>query len=700
MQAQFLFTTNNDGIIITGYTGLGGEVIIPAKINKREVTGIGPNAFELSHSLTSITIPDSVTNIGKDAFEYLDSLTNVTIGKRVAHIGDRSISGCNSLSAIHVDARNAMYCSVDGILFSKDRSVLARFPSGIAGSYTIPSHVTRVGASAFIGCYGLDNVTIPDSVTNIGHSAFSGCTFLTNIVIGHGVTQIGNYAFYNCIRLTSATLGNSVANIGDWAFEGCYRMTSINIPRSVTRVGPNAFDSCNGLTCVLIPDGIVSIEEQGFYQCGFTNVTIPASVRYIGERAFSCCHDLESVIISDGVTNIPGSAFSGCTSLASVTIPGSVSSIGGLAFYDCPKLASVRLLNEDTYVDKTAFIKCPSLREVPTNSATANINESIRRKSKTRYDKFAGLKPTVFEDITNVVNITRDPIKGMAAAKVLADYEYDGKDAYDGFLQMLSSSELIAKMLAQKEFHPDQSFDRQFNRWCLENEVKSDNDRIRSTAVEGLGNIGDPRAIDTLIQVIHKDTDPLVYGNVVMALGKIAINIENASNKALTERIRQILLTAFHETDRNQAKRDIYKALSLIGNPDDVVLFRQALNWDITFKTVPEQTHKTQLGQNIQGIVNLLGMAEMADDQKLIAGLGKIGGDNAVQELLCILKNEKQNKYYRAKAANTIGVALLAGRYPVTAKVKAAALSGLTNASTDPDQVVSSSAVKALNEMR
>ena len=152
----------------------------------------------------------------------------------------------------------------------------------------------------------------------------------------------------------------------------------------------------------------------------------------------------------------------------------------------------------------------------------------------------------------------------MAAANVLVDYEYDGKDAFDGFWQMLSRSEVIAKMLAKLEFRPDAVFDKKFNAWRLENEVKSDNNRIRSTAVEGLGNIGDARAIDALIEVIHKDTDPLVYGNAVLALGKIAINTDNASDKTLTERIRRILLTAFHDTDRNQARRDIYRALSLI----------------------------------------------------------------------------------------------------------------------------------------
>ena len=67
-QAQFSYTTINNTITITGYTGPGGTVSIPATINGLPVTSIGDRVFVDHTSLTGITIPNSVTNIGDYAF--------------------------------------------------------------------------------------------------------------------------------------------------------------------------------------------------------------------------------------------------------------------------------------------------------------------------------------------------------------------------------------------------------------------------------------------------------------------------------------------------------------------------------------------------------------------------------------------------------------------------------------------------------
>src|SRR5437899_432888 len=54
--AQFTYTINN-GITITGYSGPGGSVIIPAIINGLPVTAIGDNAFYGDANVIGVTIP-------------------------------------------------------------------------------------------------------------------------------------------------------------------------------------------------------------------------------------------------------------------------------------------------------------------------------------------------------------------------------------------------------------------------------------------------------------------------------------------------------------------------------------------------------------------------------------------------------------------------------------------------------------------
>src|SRR5436309_1488044 len=75
------FTYSSDGsvITITGYTGPGGAVSLPAIINGLPVTTIGNSAFFSKTGLTSVTIPDSISSIGSYAFSACTNLTSVTI---------------------------------------------------------------------------------------------------------------------------------------------------------------------------------------------------------------------------------------------------------------------------------------------------------------------------------------------------------------------------------------------------------------------------------------------------------------------------------------------------------------------------------------------------------------------------------------------------------------------------------------------
>src|SRR5215472_11411424 len=85
-QAQLTYTTNNDTVTITGYTGTNDDVVIPSTIDGLPVTSIGANAFQYAR-INTVTIPSSVTNIGDSAFRNCMSLTSITIPNSVASIG-------------------------------------------------------------------------------------------------------------------------------------------------------------------------------------------------------------------------------------------------------------------------------------------------------------------------------------------------------------------------------------------------------------------------------------------------------------------------------------------------------------------------------------------------------------------------------------------------------------------------------------
>jgi hypothetical protein len=84
----YQFWTGGSGgsrVTITGYTGSGGNVAIPAVINGMTVTAIGDWAFQ-NKSLTDVIIPAGVTSIGVLAF-LSNSFTNITLPSALKSIG-------------------------------------------------------------------------------------------------------------------------------------------------------------------------------------------------------------------------------------------------------------------------------------------------------------------------------------------------------------------------------------------------------------------------------------------------------------------------------------------------------------------------------------------------------------------------------------------------------------------------------------
>ena len=250
----------DETIEIIGYNGSESKVVIPDKIDGKKVTGIGDYAFESCTNLTSITIPDSVTNIGEYAFQSCSNLTSVTIPDSVTNIGQRAFLfckslkyitipesvqdigeyafyGCKSLEKINAAAGNENYVSVNGILFSKDKTKIVCYPANKNDrSYIIPSSVKVVGSGAFRDCSHLKSITIPNSVTTIEQHAFSNCTSLTSISIPDGIKTIEMGTFDYCKSLTSVRIPDSVTEIGHSAFYCCDNLKSITIPRSVTEI--------------------------------------------------------------------------------------------------------------------------------------------------------------------------------------------------------------------------------------------------------------------------------------------------------------------------------------------------------------------------------------------------------------------------------------------------------------------------------
>jgi hypothetical protein len=127
---NYTYTTNNNTITITGYTGTGGEVTIPSTIDGLLVTQIGARAFLYCSSLTSIIIPNRITTIGDYVFRGCSNLTSITIPDSVTRIGSVAFGSCTRLTGVYFKG-NAP--SIGAGAFDGDNKATVYYLAGTTG---------------------------------------------------------------------------------------------------------------------------------------------------------------------------------------------------------------------------------------------------------------------------------------------------------------------------------------------------------------------------------------------------------------------------------------------------------------------------------------------------------------------------------------------------------------------------------------
>lgn len=159
VEGDYEYTVTDGEVIITKYTGEGGNVTIPSTLGGLPVTTIGSFAILNVSTIESIVIPEGVTTILGQAF-----------------------AGCSMKKIV------------------------------------LPESLTEIGKAAFCFCTKLENVSIPLGITIIEDNTFQECSSLTEVLLPEGITTIKKEAFVNCSNLKKITLPTTVGLIDKRAF--------------------------------------------------------------------------------------------------------------------------------------------------------------------------------------------------------------------------------------------------------------------------------------------------------------------------------------------------------------------------------------------------------------------------------------------------------------------------------------------------
>ncbi|MGN0631586.1 MAG: leucine-rich repeat protein [Ruminococcus sp.] len=215
------------------------------------LTGMGNFVFYMCTSLETIEFPEKLSEIGGYNFSGCVNIKSINIPASLLDLGDAPFLGCMGLTDITAEEDNPNYTVEDGVLYSKDKTVLYFYPPAREDkSFTVPEGVTDIYDGAFFQCTNLQEVIFPEGLETIGAGAFDFCTSLAYARIPESVTNIMSTAFSDCDALESVTFvgadnetdgTGSPLTIGDHAFYACEMLKEVVLPKRTASIGDYAF---------------------------------------------------------------------------------------------------------------------------------------------------------------------------------------------------------------------------------------------------------------------------------------------------------------------------------------------------------------------------------------------------------------------------------------------------------------------------
>jgi len=413
--------------VLKGYTGPGGDVVIPDGVEEIEYN------FSLSN-ITSISIPASV----KIITEFLCLYAPI----------ERYI----------VNDASEQFSSENGVLYNKDKSVLIKYPSMSDNTtFTIPDEVISVETTAFYaGAGNLKHLIIPCEIENLGMycNLFNHYSKLETIEItgtnelssipfcvealqpGMNSSNISNQtlivpigmkddykALDNCscagriiekgetvsdfqvddngvlinywgtdanITIPDDVNGIEVKKISYMAFNrNAAKINTVTIPESVSEIEPMTFVYCTQLSDVNVSQNNSNLSSQDgvLYNKDKSKIVvyprekngddfaIPGTVEDIEQYAFAYSK-LKNITGIESIKTISASAFLNCANLTSITIPDVFTEIQSSTFSGCNSLSSVTLPDDLIKIGDYAFAYCSSLTSINIPSTVNNIGNN------------------------------------------------------------------------------------------------------------------------------------------------------------------------------------------------------------------------------------------------------------------------------------------------------------------------------------
>ncbi|MBO4250154.1 MAG: leucine-rich repeat protein [Paludibacteraceae bacterium] len=284
------------------------------------LTVFGNYMFASDSRLVELSIPDSLKSIKNEVFSGTP-ISVLRLGEKVETISP--INASYNMQRIEVDSANPYYMAEDGVLYTKNQSVLWRYPVARPGSeYRMSPKTESIIYNAFSvssgggfnfddleewrqmqELYALKTLVCSNTLKNIGDYAFEG-SGITNFV-GFSDTQVQSIPRY-CFTRSA--------------------IQSISYPETLRKIGFRAFAETPDLVTVgtTLPPCLNSVEGEAFRDAWkLAELDFYACEELLEIPVSMCLNDssLEYLALPRNLQTINDNAFMGCVSLREIVCP-------------------------------------------------------------------------------------------------------------------------------------------------------------------------------------------------------------------------------------------------------------------------------------------------------------------------------------------------------------------------------------------